>query len=180
MDAPVFLSPGGIHVSAEPTAISTVLGSCVAVCLWDGRLAVGGMNHFLLPRSDGAPSPRFGDVAITQLLHRMTALGCRAEDLSAKVFGGAAVLPFSPQATTVGEQNVAVALTELGRRHIQVVAGRTGGVRGLVVRFYTGTGRAMVRELAVSAVLQGMTGPSHPTRTAFGAFGLHGPEYRAH
>jgi len=164
---PVFLSPGGIHVSAQPMAVSTVLGSCVAVCLWDSRRAIGGMNHFLLPRSDGPANPRFGDVAIAQLLHRITALGCRANDLSAKVFGGAAVLPVGPHATTVGEQNVTVALKELRRLDIPVVAGRTGGVRGLVLRFHTGTGRAMVRELAVNAALSsswpahGGTRPDH-------------------
>jgi chemotaxis protein CheD len=180
MEAPVFLSPGGIHVSAQPATISTVLGSCVAVCLWDSRLVIGGMNHFLLPRSDGPPHSRFGDVAIARLLQRMAALGCRAEDLSAKVFGGAAVLPIGPHAITVGEQNVASALAELGRLRVPVVAGRTGGVRGLVLRFYTGTGRAMVRELAVDVALRSIAQPERPVRKLFepmvvpgGAAGAH-------
>ena len=148
MIQPVFLSPGGLYASAEPAVISTVLGSCVAVCLWDRRRLQGGMNHFLLPRCcEVEPSPRYGNVAIDWLLDDMTALGCRLPDLSAKLFGGAAVLPYGAQAETVGAQNVAVALAALHRWGIAVTARRTGGQRGLFLRFHTGDGHVMVREL---------------------------------
>lgn len=149
MIVPVFLSPGELHVSGEPAVIVTVLGSCVAVCLWDRLTGAGGMNHFLLPRSAGSPpSPRYGDVAVDILLEEMAALGCRSANLRAKLFGGAAVLPFGAQSDTVGTQNVGVALSVLQRHGIPVVARRTGGQRGLFVRFHTTAGRVMVRELA--------------------------------
>src|SRR5579864_7429161 len=45
----VYLQPGALHASAEATQVTTILGSCVAVCLWDSKLHTGGMNHFLLP-----------------------------------------------------------------------------------------------------------------------------------
>lgn len=149
MIVPVFLSPGELHAVREPAIINTVLGSCVAVCLWDKLLSAGGMNHFLLPRRGGSPpSLRYGDVAVDALVEEMAALGCHIANLRAKVFGGAAVLPFGAQADTVGTQNVRVALTVLQRRGIPVVAQRTGGLRGLFIRFHTVAGRAMVRELA--------------------------------
>ncbi|HET8995272.1 MAG TPA: chemotaxis protein CheD [Acetobacteraceae bacterium] len=131
--------------------ISTVLGSCVAVCLWDKVLYAGGMNHFLLPLCKGGPpSPRYGDIAVAMLLENMAALGCRMDNLRAKVFGGAAVLPFGAQ-ETVGTQNLAIALAVLQQHGVPVVARRTGGQRGLFLRFHTTAGRVMVRELAAQA-----------------------------
>jgi chemotaxis protein CheD len=145
---PVFLSPGGICCPAEPAVVSTILGSCVAVCLWDRHMRVGGMNHFLLPRCGTAtPSPRYGDIAFTRLLAAMERLGCQPASLRAKVFGGAAVLPFGAEADTVGAQNVNIALEVLRLHGIPVLARRTGGRRGLFLRFHTSLGRVMVREL---------------------------------
>lgn len=149
MTTAIFLPPGSICCRGEATVVTTILGSCVAVCLWDQRRGIGGMNHFLLPRCGSSPaSARYGDIAIVRLLAAMERLGCRTDDLRAKVFGGAAVLPIGAHADTVGTQNVAVALESLQSHGIPVVARRTGGQRGLYLRFHTAIGRVMVRELA--------------------------------
>src|SRR4051812_50175375 len=57
----VYLLPGELHASAEQTQVTTILGSCVSVCLWDQKLRIGGMNHFLLPmwREGGGRSKGF-------------------------------------------------------------------------------------------------------------------------
>jgi chemotaxis protein CheD len=149
---PVFLPPGEMHCSAESTVVSTILGSCVAVCLWDKHLNLGGMNHFILPRRGASPpSLRYGDIAVTSLLRELERLGGKPSDIRAKVFGGAAVLPFGSREETVGTQNVGVALEALRNHGIPVLARRTGGQRGLFLRFHTAIGRVMVRELASSA-----------------------------
>ena len=44
-----FLYPGQVFVTRDPITISTILGSCAAVCLWDRHKKAGGMNHYLLP-----------------------------------------------------------------------------------------------------------------------------------
>ncbi len=49
--ASVYLHPGEVYVTGEPTRITTILGSCVSVCLFDARAGVAGLNHFLLPRA---------------------------------------------------------------------------------------------------------------------------------
>ena len=61
----VYLHPGQLVVSAAPCSVSTILGSCVAVCVWDEETGIGGMNHFLLPNfaGRGLSSARFGNVA---------------------------------------------------------------------------------------------------------------------
>lgn len=144
----ILLEPGGLFCSAEPVVIRTVLGSCVAVCLVDRHCRAGGMNHYVLPSSPNAPSSlRYGAVAIEELILWMNRLGCATVDLRAKVFGGAAVLPFGAGEDTVGDKNVAIALDVLRRRSIPVVARRTGGESGLLIRLYTAAGEVMVRPI---------------------------------
>ena len=147
----VSLMQGDIHFSADPKVLVTVLGSCVAVCLWDKLRGVGGMNHFVLPNDrNGEKSTRYGDVAIDELEAGLMRLGCRISDLQAKVFGGAAVLPFGG-GQTVGQHNVQLALERLHRDHIRITAQRTGGTLGQQVRFHTRSGEAFVRYIVASA-----------------------------
>jgi chemotaxis protein CheD len=146
---PIFLLPGTICCPAEASVVTTILGSCVAVCLWDKNRRIGGMNHFLLPRCrDATPSARYGDIAFAHLLAAMERLGCKPANLRAKVFGGAAVLPFGLHSETVGAHNVNVAVDALRLHGIPIIARRTGGQRGLFLRFHTEFGRVMVRELS--------------------------------
>jgi chemotaxis protein CheD len=151
----VFLRPGTIFCAAAPSIVSTVLGSCVAVCLWDAHLHIAGMNHYVLPhRVDQQRSARFGDVAIDQLLDGMTQLGCRIGDLQAKVYGGAEVLPFGADGDTVGNQNVRLALELMQHHGIPILTRDTGGQTGIMIRLVTETGDVLVRRLAAAGLAQ--------------------------
>jgi chemotaxis protein CheD len=153
---------GEVFVSTEPKILMTVLGSCVAVCLWDRVRRVGGMNHFVLPRDPrGENNTRYGDVAIEELESGLLWLGCKAADLQAKVFGGAAVLAVRG-GEAVGTSNVRLALTWLDRHRIPVVARRTGGTLGQQIRFNTATGEVLFRYLAHSPHTTPM--PADPPR----------------
>jgi chemotaxis protein CheD len=145
----VFLEPGALYCTANPAVIRTVLGSCVAVCLIDRHGRAAGMNHYVLP--SGQSSLRYGDIAIEQLVVKMGRLGCKIDDLRAKLFGGAAVLPYGAAEDTIGSKNVDTALAWLRSQSIPVVARRTGGENGLLIRLYTATGRVMVRPILSSA-----------------------------
>jgi len=143
----VFLVPGSMYCSSEPSIVSTVLGSCVSLCLWDTALRVGGMNHFVLPHGPvGQISLRYGDVAIDALWHAMERLGATRRHVRAKVFGGAAVLAFGED-DTVGDKNVRLASAWLGAHGVPVMGAHTGGQRGLQIRFNTGTGAVAVRDV---------------------------------
>jgi len=142
----VFLAPGAVYCAGTPALVTTILGSCIAICLWDRRLRAGGINHYVLPSGGAAGNLRYGNAAMARLFERMGALGSRVDDLRAKVFGGAAVLPFGEE-QTVGERNLQVALEGLRQRGIPVVAQRTGGESGLFLRFHTASGEVMVRAL---------------------------------
>ncbi len=138
-----YLLPGELHVSADPCQIRTILGSCVAICLWDSRLCVGGMNHFLLPASsEGHPaSSRCADVATRTLLETLQSLGCRLPHLQAKIFGGASMFQSADRrAISLGTQNVAAALELMKNAGIPVMVQETGGTHGRKIMLNTDDG----------------------------------------
>ena len=147
----VYLHAGQIAASAEPCSIVTILGSCVAVCLFDRVSGAGGANHFLLPTSPSVArqSARFGDMAIELLLAKLAALGSRPRDLEAKLFGGASVVlaGAADRSTSLGMQNVTLAKRVLESRGIPVRAEDVGGTRGRKITFRTDLGDAWVRTL---------------------------------
>jgi chemotaxis protein CheD len=146
----VYLQPGQLYAAAQPSAVTTVLGSCVAVCLWDPIECVGGMNHYLLPFFAGAGqgSPRFGNVAMTELVDRLVALGASRARLQAKVFGGACVLEaFQARQGHLGEKNAAVAFKLLEELAIPVVSRDVGGQSGRKLIFHSDQGTAWVAKL---------------------------------
>lgn len=147
--APNRLVVGETFASAEPAWISTVLGSCVSVCLFDPERRIGGMNHFLLPEppADDPGSARYGSVALDQLIEKMVTLGADRSRLVAKVFG-AAHQTGSPE---VSQGNCTFTRRYLAREKIPLLAERLGGRSGMELRFETHTGRAFVRYLTAPA-----------------------------
>jgi chemotaxis protein CheD len=148
----VYLLPADLVAAGgdAPRTLTTVLGSCVSVCLWDRRGRGGGMTHYLLPRcaEGSARTPRYGDVAIPTLISRLLGLGAARGDLRAKVFGGAHVLATIPVGgRTLGGDNVQVAVDGLRAESIQVISEDVGGTRGRKLAFNTVDGTALVWRL---------------------------------
>lgn len=139
---PYFLYPSSLHVSASGEWITTVLGSCVAVCLHDPVKKIGGMNHYMLPlwNGNGLASPKYGNIAIEKLLEKMLSMGCKRSSIQAKVFGGAEVIETNIKMFNIGERNIAVAFEILQDMKINVVAQSTGGKLGRKILFDTETG----------------------------------------
>jgi chemotaxis protein CheD len=145
-----YLLPGQLHVSAEPCQIRTILGSCVAICLWDQEQRVGGMNHFLLPspREGNPTSLRFADLATRTLLEKLQRIGCHTRSLQAKIFGGASMFQSQNRYTvSLGARNVAAALDLLKGAGVRVVAQETGGTQGRKIVFNTDDGMVWSRKL---------------------------------
>jgi chemotaxis protein CheD len=145
-----YLQPGEMIVATRPTAVSTVLGSCVAVCLWDRRRAIGGMNHFLLAhgQGEGQQGRRFGNVATPELLRLMLSRGSDAADLVAKIFGGGDVLPgLRAGDDSLGARNVEVARQVLREHRVPVISEDVRGRHGRKLIFHSHDGAAFVRLL---------------------------------
>lgn len=146
-----YLHAGHIFVSRVPCRVTTILGSCVAVGMWDPVTRVGGLNHFLLPHytENGLTSARFGNVAVHKLIEALVAAGGRRKHFKAKLFGGACVLQAFQRGSSgrLGERNVQVARDVLAEEGIQVCAEDVEGERGRKLIFQTHDGTAWVRSL---------------------------------
>lgn len=136
-----FLYPSSLFVGKEPYLVKTILGSCVAICLWDSKLRIGGINHYMLPHWNGndLASPKYGNIATDKLIDRLLFHGSKIEDLQAKIFGGGEMMQTNSR-TLIGERNIRVARIMLEERKIPIVASSTGGKRGRKIIFFTDTG----------------------------------------
>ena len=145
----VYLHPGQFAAGEGLHTLTTIVGSCVAVCLHDLVRGVGGLNHFLLPRApQGEVSARYGDVAMRELITAMEVDGSLRRHLQAKVYGGASVLAAFPDSEdSLGRTNIRLALDLLGEAGIHIAAHEVGGSRGRRVTFHPLTGDVLVRTL---------------------------------
>lgn len=142
---------GQVEARSEPSVISTLLGSCVGVALYDPVRKIGGMNHFLLPSKQELSEVRVashGAYAMELLVNAVLKLGAQRRDLRAKIFGGGRVL--QGMGTDIGAANLKFAHMFLEQDSIPIVAVRAGGEGGLDVSFMTATGQAFVRPIVVA------------------------------
>jgi chemotaxis protein CheD len=139
---------GEQYVDDNPgTVLTTLLGSCVAACLWDAKIGLGGMNHFLLPgdRNSGkagmpaSESMRYGVHSMELLVNGLLRKGAQRERLQAKLFGGARMIK---GLTDIGELNAAFAERFLRAENISIVGGSLRGEAGRRLQFWPASGRA--------------------------------------
>ncbi|MBP0481393.1 chemotaxis protein CheD [Sagittula salina] len=139
---------GDYMISEDPSAVlTTVLGSCIAVCLFDATRGIGGMNHFLLPSREGAEGEnvRYGAYAMELLINGMLKQGADRSRIQAKMFGGASMMG---NLRDIGASNAAFAKAFLADEEIPCVAESTGGNSARRIRFWPTSGR--VRQLLVT------------------------------
>jgi chemotaxis protein CheD len=142
------LLPADYVVTDRPVALVTLLGSCVAACLHDPALALGGMNHFMLPGGDvnDATSARYGVNAMELLINDMLKRGARRQRLQAKVFGGGNVLS-GFHSDPIGTRNAGFVIDYLAAEKIPVLASDLGDNQARKVGFFVQTGRTFVKRL---------------------------------
>ncbi len=147
---------GDRGVSADPQIMySTVLGSCIAACLYDPDARVGGINHFLLGEPqpgqvvDAAAAHRYGVHAMELLVNDMLRHGARRERLRAHLYGGANL---HAGMRAIGSDNAAFAIRFLQQDRIPLVVRDLGGTSARRVDFQPALGRSrakLVRDTAV-------------------------------
>ena len=155
------IAPGGYFASNSEVVISTILGSCVAVCLYDPFNKVAGMNHIMNSREDnriGKPfcfeeDGKYGSCAMDLLIHEMIQQGALLKNMRAKVFGGASLLkPYDACSLDycIGDDNVQFATSYLKINSIPVVSQAVGGDYGRVIRFYSSDFSVWVKQIRKS------------------------------
>lgn len=133
--------------------ITTGLGSCVGICLWDPILKIGGMVHIMLPDSTLVKTvlnkAKYADSGINLLIENMCKCGTEPHRLVAKIAGGAQMFEFPGQSNLlrIGERNVIVVKSILEAKKIKILAEDTGGNYGRTIEFYTDSGKLFVKTI---------------------------------
>ncbi|OYU69125.1 MAG: chemotaxis protein CheD [Alphaproteobacteria bacterium PA2] len=140
---------GEHYVTSDPDVVlTTILGSCVAVCLRDVANGIGGMNHFLLPEgpSDGTgESRRYGAFAMELLINDVLKMGGMRRNLEGKLFGGARM---SSGLTDIGAKNAAFAEQFMADEGIDVVSRSLGGFEARRIQYWPILGKAQQRTVS--------------------------------
>ena len=156
----IHVGQGEHLVTSDPNVVlSTVLGSCVAMCLRDPVAGVGGMNHFLLPEGAGVgadASRRYGAYAMELLINDVLKAGGRRDRLEAKLFGGGRMFD---SLSDVGAANADFAEKFLADEGIPVVSRSLRGAGGRRIHYWPVSGRARQRVVTDGAILPPATPP---------------------
>ena len=163
---------GEYYISTKKEIISTVLGSCISVCLYDTINEVGGMNHFMLPESSVTSdklytkdsiinkeeltekSMRYGITAMEVLIAEMQKSGADRKFLKAKIFGGGKVLKSKSLLPSVGDKNIGFARAYLKMEGIQIDKENVGDTYGRKIFFLTGRDSIFVKKVALEPAVE--------------------------
>ncbi len=146
--------PGEYYVTKCDEIITTVLGSCVSACVHDVVAGIGGMNHFMLPISEGrgwsgasdliGTANRYGNFAMEHMINQILKNGGSRENLEAKIFGGGRIIP---SLTDIGKRNVEFVLNYLQKEGLRLISEDVGDLFPRKIVYYPVTGRVLVKKL---------------------------------
>ncbi|KAB1439044.1 chemotaxis protein CheD [Pseudodesulfovibrio senegalensis] len=158
----IFLQTGDCFLAVQPTLVTTVLGSCVAITMTSRERGVGAICHAFLPDSKESkkdqrdPQPcRFVNTAIENMLQGMTKLGVSIPDLQVKLFGGAsgiAAQRVEGSTYNVGRRNVEAARRILGNWGLSISTEDVAGSQGRKLHFLSNTGEIWMKRLTGQAM----------------------------
>ena len=155
-DLPIInLTPGQLLIAEQGAIVSTILGSCVSLCLHSEKFRVGAICHCMLPHQTKPPVAGhfpYLDTAVPHMFETLTArYGLSPSELTVKMFGGASVLQThmaGADGLAIGQQNITAALMALARFGLAPKVQKTGGTEGYKIFFNPGTGEVFVRRIA--------------------------------
>ena len=155
--AEIYVQPGELYFTIEPTVIRTVLGSCVGITFWSPRLGAGALLHAQLPkcpkvadRMKSVKGHHYVDYSIRDAAGRFDALGVNRREVEIKLFGGADVLPLGSMALarrSVGRLNCITAIEVLRAEGLEIARSSIRGTAGVHLRFDTRTGTVFLKSL---------------------------------
>ena len=146
--------PGEYYVTSGRELITTVLGSCVSACIRDRVIGVGGMNHFLLPLSNGETwsskteivslANRYGNYAMEHMINDILKNGGHKNNLEIKIFGGSQIIQGM---TNIGESNIKFVRNYVALEGLDIVAADVGGTNPRKVVYFPHSGKVMVKRI---------------------------------
>ncbi|MBI39921.1 MAG: chemotaxis protein CheD [Leptospiraceae bacterium] len=152
----IFLQPGEFFWGDATTRIRTILGSCVAICIWHPELCVGGMSHSILPRRKNhenagtGQEARYVDESVELFLKNIKKSGTRPADYHVKLFGGGSFFGDGESDRSVGSMNVATARELLEKHGFRIHKEHLGGMEGRNVLFHLWNGEVWMRRISIT------------------------------
>lgn len=146
--------PGEFYVTNSDEGIATILGSCVSCCIRDKVFGIGGLNHFMLPETtakDLAQNSvtnigKAGDWAMEFLINAILLNGGQRENLEAKIFGGAQMIPGFKNAS-IGQRNILFVKSYLIRERLDVISSDLGGDPPRKIMYFPQTGNVKLKRM---------------------------------
>lgn len=146
----VYLRPGEFHYAGEPSVVTTVLGSCVSVTMFDRASRTSAICHALLPEGNPTDAFRYVDTSILKMLRIFSERGVARQQLEVKLFGGSGMLGIARGGKGkggIGSRNIEIARQVLAAEGLRISAADVGGERGRKLFFYTHTGEVLLKRL---------------------------------
>ncbi|MGL1893199.1 MAG: chemotaxis protein CheD [Spirochaetaceae bacterium] len=154
----VTIFPGEVYVSRKDEIITTILGSCISICLFDKKNGVSGMNHYMLPQNSNSnieylnnesnlSALRFGDNANKELINKMVEFGAEVTSIEAKIFGGGSIIPSTKNDQSIGQRNIFCAENFLINNNISIITEDTGSSNGRRISLFTDKHDVLVKEI---------------------------------
>ncbi len=153
-----YLKPGELHIADRPGIVTTVLGSCVSVTMFNRRREIGAICHGLMPEQtekhrsgrNNDDGFKYMDYSIKYMIDQFKSFGIEPLEIEAKLFGGADMFPKGEgdrKYLSVGKQNVRVALLTMEREGLTIQRRDIGGTQGRKLHFYIHTGDVFLKRI---------------------------------
>ena len=142
---------GEMVMSSSPDAhlVAYGLGSCIALAVWDPRIKVGGLAHFMLPNgpANNSSPVKFIDTGLDTFLQAMEAKGAVLTRSSFKAAGAAAMLTVGG-GLAIGKRNAEMMESAHAERGLTITATSLGGNAGRTVQLEVSDGRFLIKSLS--------------------------------
>jgi chemotaxis protein CheD len=141
-----------VRVSDDPRAdlVTYSLGSCIGVTIWDPKVRVGGMLHYMLPDSTLSPDKAkerpamFADTGVPMLFRSAYELGAAKKRLIIKLAGGSSLLDDNGT-FNIGKRNYVMLRKIFWKNGILIDSEHIRGSFSRTLRMNVGTGRVTVK-----------------------------------
>lgn len=160
-----YLKPGEIHITSEPSLVTTVLGSCLSLTMHHKPTGLSVICHAVMPSRAGARTKNDSDKSIFQyvdsslewMIAQYEKSGIEPSSVEVKMFGGAAMFADAGPAAKelgVGKRNIETAIELIKKRRLKLTAWNVGGNQGRKLIFNTLTGEVLARFIMKGSLSQ--------------------------
>jgi len=170
----IFLKPGQLFFSdknmLDSLKVTTVLGSCISVILYNPRLKMSAMCHAVMPwcreedecgiesllgRNKTCPlnysePNRYVNCALKNMIGQFRRWGIAPEETKVRLFGGADMFDYGHSRSlkiSVGSQNIYAAKKIIEAEKMHLAKEEVGGMVGRKIVFFPKTGRLLLKRL---------------------------------